>query len=533
MSSWNGNRFSVYTSEEKSVLGLIKEMGDQTNYNSDEIVRLTQSDNKKVSHQEMQELYKIDKQANFTGSWFGIKRPTQSDVGLAGTVEQLIDETIPGINSQLEQIATLINKFGDTMEGYNRSIEYAINNKTNLIIPNSGITLTEELIIDVKNLYSMRIECNGVIKTGDNVINAITIKNLQNGVVDLTFEGGGNELSNALRIINLKSCSIKVNAVDFKGTVFNVYSNYDDNTYNYGNTVEYVKALNCGRAIMHGYNSILETNNNLTDAFGSYNSIWDYKCKNTSIFTNSFDINIKHYENYFNDFSKDGLSFINCGSLTFNNLLLGGKCRFNVTFDNCPNVNIDYLFCCGETTKNTHGLKLSNNSDRFTVNKANMSLLLLGLELNNATDYNFNNISFINCINQIRKNSIIENPYKNGFNNAIVNKDIFINSEKDITINDMPISLSGKNVGVALVDKRLSVSDFPYSYKNENAYNVMAIVNGLGSTSLNIDFNVSDAYKITFPEITQPNSFRNFILTPGASLGINSNNDIIINIVPI
>lgn len=104
MSSWNGNRFSVYTSEEKSVLGLIKEMGDQTNYNSDEIVRLTESDNKKVSHQEMQEVYKIDKQANFTGSWFGIKKPTQSSEGLAATVDQLIDETIPGINSQLEQI---------------------------------------------------------------------------------------------------------------------------------------------------------------------------------------------------------------------------------------------------------------------------------------------------------------------------------------------------------------------------------------------------------------------------------------------
>ena len=102
MNKLNGKRFSVYTSDEKTALGLIKELGEQTNYNSDEIERLTQSDNKKVSHQEMQELYKIDKQANFTGSWFGIKRPTQSDVGLSGTVEQLIDETIPGIKSQLE-----------------------------------------------------------------------------------------------------------------------------------------------------------------------------------------------------------------------------------------------------------------------------------------------------------------------------------------------------------------------------------------------------------------------------------------------
>ena len=119
MSKWNGNRFSVYTSEEKSALGLIKEMGEQTNYNTDEIERLTESDNKKVSYQEMQEVYKIDKQANFTGSWFGLKKPTQSSEGLAATVEQLIDETIPGINSSLEQIAINVKNYGAKGDGIN------------------------------------------------------------------------------------------------------------------------------------------------------------------------------------------------------------------------------------------------------------------------------------------------------------------------------------------------------------------------------------------------------------------------------
>lgn len=109
MNKWNGKRFSIYDKEEKQVLGLLNNLGEQTNYNTDEVERLTISDNKKVTHEEMKSKYKIDENANFTGSWFGLKRPTESSEGLASTVEQLIDETIPGINSQLEQNKNNIN----------------------------------------------------------------------------------------------------------------------------------------------------------------------------------------------------------------------------------------------------------------------------------------------------------------------------------------------------------------------------------------------------------------------------------------
>lgn len=167
MSSWNGNRFSVYTSEEKSVLGLIKEMGDQTNYNSDEIVRLTESDNKKVSHQEMQEVYKIDKQANFTGSWFGIKRPTQSNEGLAGTVEQLIDETIPSINSQLEQIENNIDNDIIKPIVLSGEIGGTITLERNKIyIIEGNLKIKENSKIDGK---WATIRKDGIINIGDNV----------------------------------------------------------------------------------------------------------------------------------------------------------------------------------------------------------------------------------------------------------------------------------------------------------------------------------------------------------------------------
>lgn len=105
MSKWNRKRFSVYTSDEKSALGLINQLGEQTNYNTDEVERLTISDNKKVSHQEMKEQYKIDEKANFTGSWWGVSKPTKSNEGIATIVENLNEKEIPNIKDNI----TLLN----------------------------------------------------------------------------------------------------------------------------------------------------------------------------------------------------------------------------------------------------------------------------------------------------------------------------------------------------------------------------------------------------------------------------------------
>ncbi len=102
MSKWNGKRFSVYESEEKNVLGLLKHLGDQTNHNTDEVNVLKENDKKKVSHEEMNAKYKIDENANFTGSWFGLKRPTQSNEGIQATVEKIVDEEVPSLKNSLE-----------------------------------------------------------------------------------------------------------------------------------------------------------------------------------------------------------------------------------------------------------------------------------------------------------------------------------------------------------------------------------------------------------------------------------------------
>ena len=104
MSSWNGKRFSVYTSEEKSALGLIKELGEQTNYNTDELEQMKKSDNKKVSYDDLHTKYQLTTDgtnANFNGTWQGLKRPTLSQEGAFAQVEKNADD-IKEISSQLE-----------------------------------------------------------------------------------------------------------------------------------------------------------------------------------------------------------------------------------------------------------------------------------------------------------------------------------------------------------------------------------------------------------------------------------------------
>ena len=101
MSTWNKKNFSIYTSDERSALGLIEELGNQTNYNTEELEKVKESDNKKVSHDEMNSIYKIDKNADFTGSWHGIKKPSQSNEGLSTIVENLNENEIPKIKNNI------------------------------------------------------------------------------------------------------------------------------------------------------------------------------------------------------------------------------------------------------------------------------------------------------------------------------------------------------------------------------------------------------------------------------------------------
>ena len=270
MSKWNGNRFSVYASEEKTVLGLIKEMGEQTNYNTDEVERLTESDNKKVSHQEMQEIYKMDKQANFTGTWFGIKKPTQSSEGLAGTVDQLIDETIPSINSQLNNIEYNIDDFprlSNEVNDYDR-ITRALE-----VIPQGSILKfnNDKYDLGYKDIeINKRITLKGVfaIKEGDSLYGAI----LENGGIviksnNVTIEKIGINCPTMDNAIEGNLSSLQhIKIVDCVGIA-------KDHSYlfeSYRGLVEDVTIENCASYNSeHGF--ILKCNNSLINNCKAYN----------------------------------------------------------------------------------------------------------------------------------------------------------------------------------------------------------------------------------------------------------------------
>ena len=90
MSKWNGKRFSIYTSDEENVLGLVEELGTQVNHNTDNIKT------------------KTDLYGDHKGTWQGLNRPTMSDEGMRAIVEDIIDNKIPSIETSLDNKITTI-----------------------------------------------------------------------------------------------------------------------------------------------------------------------------------------------------------------------------------------------------------------------------------------------------------------------------------------------------------------------------------------------------------------------------------------
>lgn len=94
----NHNRFIPIDVEELTALELIGKTVEKTN----EVVEKTNeieniaNDNKKnkVSHVQLKEMYKLDENANFTGSWFGLKKPTLSNEGLMAQVDKNTEDIV-------------------------------------------------------------------------------------------------------------------------------------------------------------------------------------------------------------------------------------------------------------------------------------------------------------------------------------------------------------------------------------------------------------------------------------------------------
>lgn len=85
LDKWNKNKFSIYKSEEKTVLKLIESLGKWL----EELIKVTEN--------------KTDLYGDHKGSWQGINKPTLSEEGLRGTVEKHIED-INNIQNSLEML---------------------------------------------------------------------------------------------------------------------------------------------------------------------------------------------------------------------------------------------------------------------------------------------------------------------------------------------------------------------------------------------------------------------------------------------
>ena len=156
-------RFTVYDSESNTALELLRELGSLTNEVCDEL------DNK------------TDLYGDHKGSWQGLNRPTMSEEGMRATVEDIIDNKIPPIETSLDNIKNSIitNEINiasppnnllpcdmtgktDSTEKLKNILEYATNNYSHvkIVIPNGTILITDTIDIDVEKIS---IECNALI----------------------------------------------------------------------------------------------------------------------------------------------------------------------------------------------------------------------------------------------------------------------------------------------------------------------------------------------------------------------------------
>lgn len=142
LDEWNKQPFSIYTSEERGVLGLLKRLGKWVGKlieKSDEVEQIAKDNQtKKVSHEQMKKMYKMEynnvtDNTDFTGSWFGIKSPTFSEPGIANVVEKIrifIDKFFTN------DTYALIEKFGAVGDGITDDTQ-ALRNYINYVNENN------------------------------------------------------------------------------------------------------------------------------------------------------------------------------------------------------------------------------------------------------------------------------------------------------------------------------------------------------------------------------------------------------------
>ena len=154
----NGNRFSVYTSEEKTVLGVINELAQENSQAIQEI---------DVINKVLEE--KTDIYGDHKGTWQGLSRPTLSEEGMRSIVEDIIDNKIPSIETTLEHKAYKNEVF--TMANMGQDIKEAMTGGSVAVVGEDMI-LTKNIVdnqVTPKKTSFIKV-VNGVNKLDFNEI---------------------------------------------------------------------------------------------------------------------------------------------------------------------------------------------------------------------------------------------------------------------------------------------------------------------------------------------------------------------------
>ena len=181
---YNGNKFSVYESEEKTVLGLLDELGSQVNHNTDTLDS------------------KTDLHGNHLGQWQGLSRPTMSEEGMRATVEDIVDNKIPSIQLSLDN--KVGNVITDTLNDNLINTKAYSNDKNNKIIKSTttitgnnsevqGINIecsTTETFRTTTDVTNVKIHHNNIVS--ENMGVHINSNNVKNVTIQDNFIEGGN-----------------------------------------------------------------------------------------------------------------------------------------------------------------------------------------------------------------------------------------------------------------------------------------------------------------------------------------------------
>lgn len=195
LDEWNKQPFSIYTSEEKGILGLLKRLGVWVGKVIEQIDFLdklsNENKNKKVSYDDMREMYNFYKdlesgKQDYRGSWFGIKRPEYAEPGIQGQVT-LNRENLEEVKEKIKGSIS-ISFFSknesetDDTQRIKRAIDYCLANNLKLLFNSNEVYTISETIY----------------------IKASSIIDFNNCTIDLTTNVNGLVLSKECRIYNLR-----------------------------------------------------------------------------------------------------------------------------------------------------------------------------------------------------------------------------------------------------------------------------------------------------------------------------------------